>query len=84
MNVPQVSPEQQARWAAMADRFREAAGLAAATTDNLPWHAAHSNLVVLVDYLASEEGWTGEEIAEVVRKPWQYEDEFRAASETTS
>lgn len=83
MNVPQVSPEQQARWSAMADAFREGARQLRDAMDGLPWHAVHDNLVTLVDYLAGE-GWSGLEIAEVVRKPWQYEDEFRAALEESS
>lgn len=42
------------------------------------WWLSHPNLVLLVDYLA-EVGWGGREIAEVVRKPWQYSEEFTAA-----
>lgn len=49
------------------------------TPDEIPWWAQHDSLVLMVDYLA-EEGWTGKEIADVVRKPWAFEDEYWAAT----
>lgn len=43
-----------------------------------PWFSDHSNLVTLTSYMAAN-GYTAEELAYAVEKPWKYEDEFLQA-----
>ena len=42
------------------------------------WYEDHENLVMLTSYLA-DNGANGAAVAHAVEKPWNYEDEFRAA-----
>ena len=46
--------------------------------NELPWYCDHANLVILTEYMARD-GATGDEVAEAVRKPWKYTDEFDLA-----
>lgn len=54
--------------------------LEALSQTNDPWWAEHGNLAQLVRHLA-DQGYSGDDIAYVVEKPWKYENEFRALAE---
>lgn len=43
-----------------------------------PWYAVHDNLILLADYMASY-GYSADDLAEMIRKPWQWADEYDAA-----
>jgi hypothetical protein len=48
-------------------------------TVTVPWYAQHDNLILLTAHLAEDSSVRGSTIAHAVEKPWNYEDEFRAA-----
>lgn len=43
-----------------------------------PWFADHSNIVTLTSYLA-DHGYSANDVAYAVEKPWKFEDEFLEA-----
>jgi hypothetical protein len=47
--------------------------------EGLPWYADHANLIILTDYMANCGDYSASDVAEAVRKPWQYRDEFDLA-----
>lgn len=47
-------------------------------TDTPKWWMDHSNIVLLADWLAHA-GEDGDAVAEAVRKPWNYDEEFYRA-----
>lgn len=51
-------------------------------TTEVPWYVDHANIVVLARWMA-DNGYTAEDVAYAVEKPWKYEDEFdKAIAET--
>lgn len=43
------------------------------------WWSDYRNIIRLTRWMADEGGWSAEDIAYAVEKPWKYEDEFRLA-----
>ncbi len=47
------------------------------------WFQVHDNLVTLTRWMA-DNGYTADDLAYAVEKPWKYEDEWRQAAEAVS
>jgi hypothetical protein len=45
-----------------------------------PWFAYHENIVTLTRYIA-DQGYSADDVAYAVEKPWKYEKEFKEAQE---
>jgi hypothetical protein len=46
--------------------------------DAKPWYIEHSNIATLASW-AADHGYEAKEVADMVDKPWKYDDEFQQA-----